>query len=713
MRLPITSSALAACLLGIAAADLDHQEIQRSLEARTWAHETRSGLGDIAEMLKTCDGCQNILGVLKGIVAGGDETFISLGKQLCQSGTDYDEQFCDGVVEREAPTIASIVRTMEAGSPSSIQFCVSFLGVCDVPKVDEWSVSLPAKESCAAEGKAVSGKKPLQVIQYSDIHIDPLYEEGASTKCKKPTCCRPSKKGKKAGHERSPAGPFGDHKCDTPVTLEKSMYEFIKSEFPKAAFALFTGDIVDHGLYNTSKSYNEDLIKHTYGMMHEHVDVVYGTAGNHEAHPPNIFEPQSVGNDTQWVYDSLAKEWSRWVSNSSLVEAKAVGAYSTKYPKGNLRVISLNTNMYYRFNFILYQRALEKDPNGQFAWLVKELDAAEKAGENVYIIGHMSFGVSDTLPNSSNYFDQIVKRYSSTIKAMFFGHTHVDHFEISYSNYAERSHANALAVSYICPSLTPTSGNPSFRVYDVDPETFAVIDAHTYIADMEDKGFQPSGPLWKRYYSAKDVYGHATSPQLIDSKAELSPAFWHNVTVALEKNETVFDQYMSRKSRGWKDKKKCRGHCMKEEICALRAARSQDNCWKPKPGVNFSKRDATDHNHGQHDECGVSVSAEWLSALVRREDMLEMVQERFLEVGGKVQPIVKRAEPVLSSSSSSSSSAAHGSTQTAVDCKITGTPSGTVSTGDARATPSTKGNGAGELVPGAIWVMIALAALAL
>lgn len=58
MRLPLVSSALVVCQLGLAAAGLDHAMIQRSLEARTWAHETRSDLGDLSGMLETCDGCK-------------------------------------------------------------------------------------------------------------------------------------------------------------------------------------------------------------------------------------------------------------------------------------------------------------------------------------------------------------------------------------------------------------------------------------------------------------------------------------------------------------------------------------------------------------------------------------------------------------------------------------------------------------------------------
>ncbi len=418
--------------------------------------------------------------------------------------------------------------------------------------------------------------------------------------------------------------------------------------------------------------------------MNDKFKLVYGTAGNHEAHPANIFEPKSQGNSTQWVYDALSDQWSRWIGKDSTQDVESIGAYSTKYPDGNLRIISLNTNMFYRFNFVLYQKEMEKDPNGQIAWLVKELDAAERAGENVYIIGHMPFGESDALPDQSNYLDQVVKRYSSTIRAMFFGHTHVDHFEVSYSDYSKRDEQHAMAMSYICPSLTPTSGMPSFRVYDVDPETFAVLDATTYMADMDDKAFQTSGPVWKKYYSAKEAYGAALSPAVTEESVELSPAFWHNVTAAFEANTTLFDEYLSRKSRGWKDDEKCRDDCMKQEICQLRAGRSQDNCFTPKPGVHFAKRDTT-HNHGEHDECGTPVMVELLHAMARRQDFLEMLQERFLAVGGQVQPF-KRADTSSNMQSNSSDPTASGSQEN--DCVPSTPTASTPTSGTGASTAS-------------------------
>ncbi|KAJ3489807.1 hypothetical protein NLG97_g5917 [Lecanicillium saksenae] len=621
----------------------EHVLLQRSLEAGTWALETR----DMFE-IKTCDACRSMISVIKGLVQDSDAPLVSIGKQLCLAATSYDEDFCAGTVEREVPALAKLARSVEPNSTAATQFCITFLGVCDYPKVEEWKVPIPSKPFCDAEAPKLSGKKPLKVVHYSDIHVDPLYVTGASTKCKKAICCRPFTNEDEPGNATSPAGPYGDHNCGVPVSLELSMYKAIEKMFPDQAFSIFTGDIVDHMLSNTSKPYNLKEIDDAYSKMNDSFKLVYGTIGNHEAHPVNIFEPKSLGNSTQWVYDAIAKKWAPWIGDAAKQEVLDIGAYSTKYPNGNLRVISLNTNMYYRFNFALYQQKMAQDPNGQLEWLAKELDKAEKAGENVYIIGHMPLGSSDALADQANYFDQIVQRYSTTIRGLFFGHTHDDHFEVSYSDYSKRDAGHASAMSYICPSLIPTAGMPAFRVYDVDPDTFAILDSVTYMADMDDPEFQKSGPVWKKYYSAKESYGAMVSPP-VAAEAELTPAFWHNVTTAFESNATLFNEYVSRKSRGW-IKKKCEGDCKDEEICQLRAGRSQDNCHKIKPGANFSKRNVG-VERPKRANCDNPIMPEMLRLLASRQDLLEDLQARFIEKGAKIQPWKQDDSPVHARSS--------------------------------------------------------------
>ncbi|KAL7937255.1 Metallo-dependent phosphatase-like protein [Trichoderma chlorosporum] len=612
----------------------DVENFERAIVARDLADDIWNDIKNAA----TCTACQGILLLLQGVAAFGNGAFVDLGTELCELAGVEDDDVCAGSVALEGPIIADAIRNMDLGSETSELFCGSFLGLCAEPSVPQWNVPFPSPKP--QNGRpAPSGKTPLKVVQYSDIHIDPLYVTGSSTNCTKPICCRPYTAADEPGQSTSPAGPNGDHNCDAPVSLEVSMYQAIKNIVPNAALTLFTGDIVDHAVWNTSEPYNQKQISDAYTYMSQYLGYVYGTAGNHEASPVNAFPAQSVSNSSQWVYDSLTAEWTQWVGASEESDIENLGAYSTKYPNGNLRIISLNTNFYYRSNFWLYQEPMQQDPDGQIQWLVNELDAAEKAGERVYIIGHMPLGEGDAFHAGSNYLDQVVNRYSSTIAAMFFGHTHLDHFEISYSDYSNQDASNAIMASYICPSLTPTSGMPSFRVYDVDPETFGVLDSTTYIADMTNADFQTTGPVWTKLYSAKETYGSQLSPPVTDPTVELTPAFWHNVTDLFEANSNAFNQYISLKSRNW-NVASCTGDCETQELCQLRAGRSENNCVVPSIGLHITKRSDElqgNSHHGAHDhsECGMSAGMKTLSSLAVRKDLLDKLEARGNELKGK------------------------------------------------------------------------------
>jgi sphingomyelin phosphodiesterase len=153
----------------------------------------------------------------------------------------------------------------------------------------------------------------------------------------------------------------------------------------------------------------------------------------------------------------------------------------------------------------------------------------------------------------SNYYNQIMQRYKNSIAGQFFGHSHKvsiivyfiyfpfgevagihistplgqsqDQFEIAYSDYSNQTAATAMGFASISPALTPTSlslaylsytiltnqavegGNPAFKMYDVDPDTFEIMDVKVYtskiagyfsmrktliwdLANMSDLGFQ-------------------------------------------------------------------------------------------------------------------------------------------------------------------------------------------------------------------------------
>ena len=144
--------------------------------------------------------------------------------------------------------------------------------------------------------------------------------------------------------------------------------------------------------------------------------------------------------------------------------------------------------------------------------------------------------------------------------------------------------------------------------------TFGVLDVTTYAADMSDPEFQTQGPKWRKYYSAKETYSPLVSDgsreeRDADGNWELTPAFWHNVTEALERDADAFEDYIARKSRGWagagggcygrgsdggdedddEERKQREKECVRVEICRLRGARSQDNCQLPSSKIGFGR----------------------------------------------------------------------------------------------------------------------------
>lgn len=407
------------------------------------------------------------------------------------------------------------------------------------------------------------------------------------------------------------------------------MYDAINTLVPDAAFTMFTGDVVEGAVWLVTDAEVTTDLNSAYDNMSK-LNLVYGVVGNHDAAPVNSFPPPNIDTtiSSQYVYDTLAEDWTTWIGDAAAASSDSnEGSYSVLYPGGNLRIISVNTNFWYKQNFWLYEPTMQRDPAGLLAWLVTELQAAETAGERVFILGHMPMGRPDAFHDASNYFDQIIQRYEATISACFFGHTHKDQFEISYSDYTAQTAANAVMNSYVAPALTPTSGHPTFRVYEVDPVTFGILDYTTYFANISSPAYQ-SGPVWEKLYSVKEAYGALVSPPVTDASAELTPAFWHSLTALFEDNDTVFQEYYARKTREYSTST-CTDTCKTKEICDLRAAASEYNCDTLSLGVNFKrdvglkghvhKRDEEVYSHA--DDCHGSKLVGIMSSLAENMDV--------------------------------------------------------------------------------------------
>lgn len=112
-----------------------------------------------------------------------------------------------------------------------------------------------------------------------------------------------------------------------------------------------------------------------------------------------------------------------WINSTEAGYASThYGAYAHTTAQG-LRIISLNTDFWYRANVFNYFNFTNPDQSGILSFVISELQACEKVGQRAWIIGHVLSGYDGTnaLPNPSALFYSIVRRFSpATIAGVFF-----------------------------------------------------------------------------------------------------------------------------------------------------------------------------------------------------------------------------------------------------------------------------------------------------
>ncbi|GAA6019186.1 hypothetical protein JCM8202_000927 [Rhodotorula sphaerocarpa] len=597
-------------------------------------------MGDV-EATISCGTCIALLAPLQALARVGDDAFVDLFVGFCTKLGIEDADVCAGAVGTQAPILAHDLRSITLASPAAKNFCTTIFGLCPLPNTIPHTVNVTerpelvleadefarftARAAQAARGRSEAdpvpvaassrnpprarkrwrtrGRKPFKVIHLSDVHVDREYTPGAATDCSKVICCRdygPKSVGPKVKY---PAGPFGHKKCDAPPALVESMFRAIDYHVPDKSFTIFTGDVVESAVW----AVEQPVVTNDLELWHKDMQPPsYPVIGNHDVAPVNAF-PRSTSpsaHASDWIFDLAARDWRKWIGHEAARKLRErSGCYARVHPGTDLKIISLNTNYWYKQNFWLYDSDVPVwDPNGILSWMAEELDLAEQAGQRAWIIGHMPFGKVDAMRDQSNYANQIFQRYHDTIAAHFYGHSHVDEFEIAYPDYDNRTAENANGVAFISGALTPTSGNPVFRVYDIDPDTYEVMDFMPYYTNKTEPQFQID-PVWKPYYSARDSYNSYLDPPH-PAEAPLNATFWHRVTEVFERNETVFQLFNARLSRGGKIEECSNGVCRKNTLCMLRSMRSESNCAVIKPGLSFKdqKRDTDAVTEPQRDE---------------------------------------------------------------------------------------------------------------
>ena len=220
--------------------------------------------------------------------------------------------------------------------------------------------------------------------------------------------------------------------------------------------------------------------------------------------------------------------------------------------------------MNYVFSWQMYE---DKDPSGQLKWLAHELEIAESLGQKVHLLGHVPPGHEECWSVWSKNFYQVVTRYynntsplicscfckfvvralqrlfcmmyrfSSTVRAQFYGHTHYEEFKLFYD---PTDRARASNTIWISGSLTPyTNLNPSYKIFHVDgtrgaESTYHILDSDTWIYNLTEANSHPGRPpRWFRLYRATENY---RIPNLL-------PQSLHTLVRRMSANITEFNQY--------------------------------------------------------------------------------------------------------------------------------------------------------------------------
>ncbi|KAE8602330.1 hypothetical protein XENTR_v10013950 [Xenopus tropicalis] len=324
------------------------------------------------------------------------------------------------------------------------------------------------------EGNPTQEETAGQFWHISDLHLDFSYH---ITEDRTKVCL--SSKGAKASNP----GIFGDFVCDSPYELILSAIQYIKDSHQKVDFMIWTGDSPPH---IPVKELSTKIVIDVIGNMTSTIRsllpdlLVFPALGNHDYWP----QDQLPVKESE-VYTAVAEFWKPWLTEEALSTFRKGGYYSQIYKSNksahSLRIISLNTNLYYTPNKVTVNMT---DPANQFEWLEDTLKISRQNNEKVYIIAHVPVGYlpfARLTPAMRETFNErlvkIFRNYSDVITAQFYGHTHRDSIMVLLDEKEK-----PVGSVFVTPAVTPIrsaletdSNNPGFRLYQYDTTDYHLL----------------------------------------------------------------------------------------------------------------------------------------------------------------------------------------------------------------------------------------------
>lgn len=480
--------------------------------------------------------------------------------QLCRLLIMNNEEVCDGFLNQNLDTLLYIIDNRPFLRSSKVCSILLQDRRCKDLLRRDWSLDLPRQPSNAPNstlGDIQSGS--LKLLHITDIHYDPQYSEGSNADCGGPICCQ---KGTVPESESAAAGYWGDYRnCDSPWYAILDLLEQLKKEHKDIAYVYFTGDIINHKVYDTNmNNIIEDVTKVHTTLKETFGDIpVFPILGNHETHPVNQFSSEDVNTNmefsTKWVFRLVADVWGKSLP-ASTTETILRGGYYTVLVRPGFRIIALNSNVCYIYNFwLLYD---DYDPFGQLQWLIDTLLDAETHNEMVHILSHVPSGDSTCYNNWAKQYVAIVNRFSHIIAAQFNGHTHFDDIVIYYSS---KNRSEPINIAFNGGSTTTYAYlNPNYKVYDVNAEDMHVTNFESWMYNITDANDNfPLPPKWYKLYDFKNAY----------NVSSLHPQELSDLVERMTRMDTLTQSYFRYKHREATNSNGCNSDCELENICTM------------------------------------------------------------------------------------------------------------------------------------------------
>ena len=422
----------------------------------------------------------------------------------------------------------------------SITLALAFLALGLVPLPAALAQSLPASQAVPSPADQT---KPAEVhsipaFMISDIHFDPFHDPGKV----KALVAAPVSEWKSilaapASANQEQAFDSLQQTCnargvDTPFVLLRSSLQAMQAHLPNAKFMVVSGDLIAHGFtcrYSTlfpnaaPGDYQAFVLKTLSFVVRELRAAfpempVYVALGNNDTGCGD-YKLDANGSFLAEAGKIIAEGLPPTEREAAISQFAAGGYYSVSMatPMHDTRLIVVNDLFLSPKYTTCAGKSDTAAATAQMAWLEQQLTEAQKAGQQVWVMGHIPPGIdpystAEKLRNvcggekavtflASNQMADLLVDHSSVVRLAIFAHTHMDEMRLLKPE-GKAGNDSTVAVK-IVSSISPVDGNnPSFTIARVDPST-AVLEDYEVIAASNQTGV---ATRWAKEYDYRETY---------------------------------------------------------------------------------------------------------------------------------------------------------------------------------------------------------------